>query len=414
MRAAIISTGDELVGGQLVDSNAAWLSVELNACGVTVGEHVSLGDDKESLARTLSRLAGEYEIICATGGLGPTADDLTRFAVAELLAVDLELNQTALTAIEKIFERINRPMPATNRLQAMIPAGCGVLANCCGTAPGIFADYNGCKMFFMPGVPSEMKKMFANEVLPILSAIDGFGSGNVIRCRTLHTLGLGESMLGERIADLMARGRNPSVNTNAGFAVVKLRIRATASDIATADAMIADCESELRERLGDYIWGVEDETLAELVVRALAKKGQTLTTVESCTGGLIAKNITDVPGASSVYSGGWCVYSNQIKQNLLEVSPRLLAEYGAVSEQVAGELARNGRRIAGSDYAISTTGIAGPGGGSELKPVGLVYIALAGPDDSVEVVMSNFSGMRDVIRQRTTNQALALLLQKLK
>ncbi len=413
MRAGVVSTGDELVGGQLVDTNAAWLSVELNGRGISVSEHVSLGDDKELLCATLRRLAAENDIICVTGGLGPTADDLTRYAIAELLGVELELNEQALADIEAIFKRIGRDMSESNRLQAMIPAGCGILANGCGTAPGMSCEYGGAKLFFMPGVPSEMRMMFETGVAPVIDGLDAEKRNKVIRCRTLHTMGLGESLLGEKITDLMARGSNPSVNTNAGAGVVKLRIRASAGDIDTADRMIAESEAELRRRLGDIIWGVEDDTLAGLVVERLRAKNQTIATVESCTGGLIAKSITDVPGASEVYNGGWCVYSNQMKQQQLGVDPELLERYGAVSEPVAAQLAVNGREISGSDYAISTTGIAGPGGGSPEKPVGLVYIGLAGPEGLVKVMKSNFAGLRDIIRQRSVNQALAQLLKEL-
>lgn len=413
MIAAIISTGDELVNGQLVDTNSAWLSEELARVGIGVQEHISLGDDPAMLKKHLARLASEVDFVLCSGGLGPTADDLTRFAIAELLGVELVCHAGSLAKIEGIFRKFGRVMPETNRLQAMFPAGCGVLDNSCGTAPGIRAELRGTAMFFMPGVPSEMKAMYASGVLPELNQRVAASGGAVIRMRTLHTMGLGESMLGEKIIDLMARGRNPVVNTNAGAGIVKLRIRASAADAATADSMIAEAEADIRRRVGEFIWGVDNETLPGLVMAGLLAQGATLATVESCTGGLIAKELTDLPGSSNVFVGGWCVYSNAMKQSQIGVEAALLEQYGAVSEQVAGQLAQKGRLLAGSDYCLATTGIAGPDGGTETKPVGLVYIALAGPDGQVIVEKTNFSGSRDFIRHRSVNYGLNLLRKRL-
>ncbi len=409
MLAAIISTGDELVNGQLVDTNSTWLSEQLAQVGIGVREHISLGDDPAMLKKHLDRLAGEVDFVLATGGLGPTADDLTRFAIAELLGVELVCDTASLAKIEAIFRKFNRPMPESNRLQASFPAGCSVLANSCGTAPGIRASLRGTLLYFMPGVPSEMKAMYASGVLPELSGLVAAAGGAVIRMRTLHTMGLGESMLGEKIADLMARGSNPIVNTNAGAGIVKLRIKASAADEVTADAMIAAAEAEIRRRVGEFIWGVDTDTLPGLVMKGLLAKGKTIATVESCTGGQIAKELTDLPGSSKVFVGGWCVYSNAMKVSQIGVDAELLEQFGAVSEQVAGQLAQKGRLLAGSDYCLATTGIAGPDGGTETKPVGLVYIALAGPDGELTVEKTSFSGSRDFIRHRSVNYAFNLL-----
>ena len=414
MKAAIISTGDELMAGHLIDSNAAWLSQRLNEAGITVVEHLSLGDDKDALKTQLQRIASYVDIILATGGLGPTADDLTRFAVAEMLGVELECHEESLEVIQQIFKRFGRPMSETNRYQAMIPQGCSAIANSCGTAPGIRAEKGSCTMYFMPGVPSEMKAMYDSFVLPELTRwMQDAGYRSVICSRTLHTMGMGESMLGEAIADLMARGKNPSVNTNAGSGQVKVRIRAQAENRALAEKMIAETEQEIRNRLGDIVWGVDNDSLPEMLVKTLTEKQKTLATVESCTGGLISKYITDIPGSSAVLLGGWCVYSNEMKMKQLKVAPQLLEQYGAVSEQVACELAINGRDIAGSDYCLSTTGVAGPGGGTEEKPVGLVYYALAGPDGLLMVDKTNLSGSREIIRNRTANRVMNMLLKVL-
>ena len=413
MNTAILSTGDELVHGQTVDTNSTWLSARQIEIGSSVTENVVLGDDKSLIIGSLRRLASCNDILICTGGLGPTKDDLTRFAVAELLGVELEQDEDSLGQIDSIFKRYGRVMSESNRLQAMIPTGCVAIANGCGTAPGIKAVIDGCHCYFMPGVPKEMKHMYDSFVVPDMRKVFPIMSLSVIRFRTLLECGLGESILGEKLGELMERGRNPQINTNAGSGMVKIRLRAICGSDAEADRMLAETERQVRERLGDYIFGVDDDTLAKVVCGMLAGRNETLSTAESCTGGLIAKSVTDVPGSSNIYLGGWCVYSNEMKTAQLKVSPDSLEKYGAVSEQVARELAVNARKISGADYALATTGIAGPDGGGEEKPVGLVYIALAGPEGYIDVRETKQFGDREGVRLRSTHSALEMLRRKL-
>ncbi len=413
MNTAILSTGDELVHGQTVDTNSCWLSQRQIELGLSVTENVVLGDDKSRIIDTLRRLASCNDVLLCSGGLGPTKDDLTRFAIAELLGVELELDEVALGEIESIFTRYGRVMSESNRMQALMPKGCGVIPNSCGTAPGIKAVIDGCHCYFMPGVPKEMKQMYDSFVIDDLRKAFPEMGLRVIKFRTLLECGLGESILGEKLGELMDRGRNPQINTNAGNGMVKLRIRAISGSEAEADVMLAETERQVRERLEEYIFGTDDDTLAKVVCGMLAARNETLATVESCTGGLIAKSVTDVAGSSKIYLGGWCVYSNKLKVNQMRVGPDTLEKYGAVSEQVACELAINAREISGADYALSTTGIAGPGGGTEEKPVGLVYIALAGPGGYIEVRETRQFGDRDGVRLRSTHSALEMLRRKL-
>ena len=413
MKTVILSTGDELVQGQTVDTNSTWLSARQLKIGYTVTEHVTLGDDKALIIQTLRRLAKDNDVLLCTGGLGPTKDDLTRFAIAELLNVELELDAASLEKIEEIFKRHGRMMSESNRTQAMVPAGCEAIHNGCGTAPGIKAVIDGCHCYFMPGVPKEMKMMYDDFVVPDMHKHFSDGAVQVIRSRALLECGIGESILGEKLGELMERGRNPRVNTNAGSGMVKIRLRAAADTAAEADRMLADVEQQVRERLGDAIFGVDDDTLAKVVCRMLAERNHTLATAESCTGGLIAKNITDIPGSSRVFKGGWCVYSNEMKIQQLNVNPESIEQFGAVSELVARELAVNAREIANADYALATTGIAGPDGGTDQKPVGLVYIAIAGPDGYVDVRETRQFGDRSGVRLRSTHSAFEMLRRHL-
>ena len=413
MKTVILSTGDELVHGQTVDTNSTWLSQRQIEMGFIVTESVTLGDDKSRIIASLQRLTADNDVLLCTGGLGPTKDDLTRFAVAELLQVELVMDEESLEQIEAIFTRYGRVMSESNRMQALIPTGCGAIANSCGTAPGIKAVINGCHCYFMPGVPKEMKAMYESFVREDLHKAFSDSILPVIKFRTLLECGVGESILGEKLGELMDRGRNPQINTNAGSGMVKIRIRAACETVAEADRMLAETEREVRDRLADCIFGTDDDTLAKVVCGMLMDCNGTLTTAESCTGGLIAKQVTDVPGSSKIFRGGWCVYSNDMKMSELKVSPDSLEKYGAVSEQVARELAINAREISGADYALATTGIAGPDGGTDEKPVGLVYIALAGPDGYVEVRETRQFGDRDGVRLRSTHSALEMLRKKL-
>ncbi|MCK5270265.1 MAG: competence/damage-inducible protein A [Sedimentisphaerales bacterium] len=421
MNAIIISIGDELILGQTVDTNAAWLSRQLSSLGITAGEHITVGDDINAIVGQLRRAESMLnnnaaDVVLVTGGLGPTDDDLTRHALAEVLETELKLHQPSLNRIEQFFVRLNKPMSQTNRVQAMIPCGCDVLENNVGTAPGITAQIGKTPVFFLPGVPAEMKVMFDKSVKDKLrQKVSAGGTKKVYAYRTLHTYGAGESSIAEMLGDMMSRGRNPVVNCTAAHSIVSIRIISRGADEKTARVLIEPVERELRKRLGTFIFGSDEDTLAGVVGGLLRRNGVTVAVAESCTGGLLAKELTDISGSSSYFMAGWVTYSNDAKAHFLQVNPKTLERYGAVSEQVACELARNACREAQTDYALSITGIAGPTGGiagptgsKEEKPVGLVYIGLA-DRDGVEVVRSVFPGSRDCVRRRAVYSALNFL-----
>jgi competence/damage-inducible protein CinA-like protein len=419
VRAVILSIGDELVLGQSVDTNAAWLSGQLAALGILVKEHVTIGDDQTAIADQLRRAATSVEIIISTGGLGPTDDDLTRYALADVLETDLRLDEDSLRHIEGFFVRRDRAMPDCNRIQAMFPAGTEIIPNPVGTAPGILAqidskdDQGRAWAFFLPGVPREMKTMYTDTVAKrIRERTDQKGHREVILTRKIHTIGAGESTIAEILGDMMARGTNPIVNSTASNMVVSLRINARAADERSARDLIQPVEEEIVERLGDYVFGYDDDTLAGVVGQLLRERGETLAVAESCTGGWLGKMLTDISGSSDYFKGGWEVYSNEAKNKWLQVAKEDIDTYGAVSEPVAHQLAVRAREIAEADYGIGITGIAGPGGGTEEKPVGLVYTALADARD-VEVKKYIFPGDRDMVRRRTVNLALNLLRLKI-
>lgn len=368
-----------------------------------------VGDTIEAIVRAFTLAAQEADIVIVTGGLGPTDDDLTRQALADFLGSELELRPDLLVRLREFFERRGVEMVAKNTVQACIPRGADAISNDWGTAPGIMARKDGCLFFVLPGVPREMEQMLEASVLPQLRAMS---QGQVIAVRRLRCFGAGESAIAEMLGDAMLRGRNPLVNCTASAGVITLEIVAMAQADGCAEGMAADTEESLRRKLGSVVYGVGDETLAEVVGRRLAQRGQTLATAESCTGGLLAKLVTDVPGASRYFARGWVTYSNEAKTDELGVPVELFALHGAVSEHVAAAMAQGARRKARAGYAIGITGIAGPDGGSEQKPVGLVYISVdhsGGTDTSRHV----FAFDRHAVRLRAAQTALNMLRERL-
>ncbi len=408
MRTAwIVSIGTELALGQTVDTNSAWLAQRLLRLGFRPTHHATVTDDEADIAAALRQAAGAADLVLVTGGLGPTADDLTRPALAAVAEVPLEEHAPSLDQIRAFFAARGREMPPANVVQALIPRGARALPNPVGTAPGIAITLGRTPCYALPGVPLEMRAMFTAAVEPELRAR---AAGGVLLCRKLNTFGLGESELGARIADLMTRGRNPEVGTTAGYGVVGVRIYAAGADEAEAQRLLADTEAELRARLGDLVFGVDDETLAQVVGRQLRALGRTIGAAESCTGGMIAAALTDVPGSSAYFRGGAVTYANEAKTAILGVPTDLLAQHGAVSAPVAEAMAVGAAARFGTDYALAVTGIAGPAGGTPDKPVGLVFIALRTPaQNTVREFRFGHDAPRDVIRQRATHAALNLL-----
>jgi len=409
MNAIIISIGDELILGQTVDSNSAWLSARLARLGISVAEHITVGDDVDAIESHLRRVSQQSDFIIATGGLGPTEDDLTRYAVAKALGVELELDESSLGCIEDFFARRGKVTPQTNRIQAMIPVGCRAIENNIGTAPGISGRIGSALAFFLPGVPAEMKKMFAESIEEQLEEISRErGQNEVLICRKIHTFGAGESAIAQIIGDMMVRGANPLLNITASQGIVSFRINARASDQAAGRKLIEPVEKQLRDKLGAIVFGADNDTLASVVGQLLRQQGARLAVAESCTGGLLAKYLTDTSGASDYFTNGWVVYSNQAKCDLLNVDPDIIERHGAVSEEVACQLATNARNLSQSDYALAITGIAGPTGATADKPIGLVYIGLA-EAEKVTVERYVFPGSRQMIRQRAAYNALDIL-----
>jgi len=403
MSAIVLAVGDELTAGQTVDTNSAYLSRRLRELGIATSAHVTVGDDRAAVAAALGDAAGRAELVIVTGGLGPTADDITRDGLADAMGVALAPHEPSLRRIEEFFRLRGRQMVAANRVQAMLPGGAEAMDNCCGTAPGIAARLGGAAVFVLPGVPHEMREMFERHVAPRLPAAPG-----TIACRTLHAFGAGESDIGAKIADLMRRGANPAVGTTVCAGVISVRIAARAADAAEAARLADAAAAEVRRRLGELLFAQDDDTLAAAAGTLLRARGQTLATAESCTGGAIGELVTAVAGASDYYLGGVVSYANAAKRDLLGVSEELLVENGAVSEPVAAAMAEGCRRRFGADWALAVTGIAGPAGGSAEKPVGLVYIALSGAEGT-QVQRHVFPGDRATVRSRSAMAALNML-----
>jgi nicotinamide-nucleotide amidase len=409
MKAEIISIGSELTLGQTVDTNAAWLGQRLAAAGVACGRHVTVADDQRDIVAAITEAAGRAELVLVTGGLGPTPDDVTRESLAEAMGVELELHADSLVQIEEYFRQRGRSMHEANRRQAMIPRGARAIANTCGTAPGVHARWRGVEVYVLPGVPAEMRAMFEGAVAPGLPA-----GGGVILQHELQSFGMSEAEIGQRIADLMARGREPAVGTSAAELIITIRINARGADEASARRALEADAVVVRERLGQAVFGEGGETLQGAVGTLLKRLGGTVSTAESCTGGLIAKRLTDVPGSSAYLVQGFVTYSNEAKSRLLGVPPELIAAHGAVSAEVAEAMAGACRRLSGTDFALSATGIAGPAGGTAAKPVGLVYVGLAdGERATVRELRLGESLTREQVRDRTAKAALNLLRLRL-
>ena len=375
--AAILAIGDEILSGQTTDTNSGWLAEQVRALGVEVVGFLTAPDDEGAIVRAFERALDDADVVISTGGLGPTADDLTTGCVARVAGRELVLDAASLREIEERFRRMGREMTPNNRRQAMLPAGCEVIPNPWGTAPGSITPVErggGTRhVLVLPGVPSEMRRMAEATVLPWLAARR---PGVRFASRTFSTFGLGESQLDELLAGVVAPVE-ARLAFRAAFPKVQARVTVSGAPNDDLEARLDALEARVRERLGTHLYAVGDEGMEETVGQLLAARGLTLAVAESCTGGLIGSRITDVPGSSEYFLLGVTSYSNEAKQQLLGVRAETLAAHGAVSVETAEAMAVGARRLAGSDLALATTGIAGPGGGTAEKPVGTVCIALA-------------------------------------
>lgn len=408
MQANIISIGDELTMGQVVDTNSAWLSARLAEMGVMTVAHQTVPDDQAAIVQAVRSAAQSAEWVVITGGLGPTQDDLTRQALAELQSVPLILHLPSLARIEKYFKDHGRAMTESNRIQAMAPSGAIILDNAQGTAPGLRLEIGRTTVFAMPGVPHEMKAMFERHLAPLVGA----QAGRTILSHKLNAFGIGESVVGETLGDLMRRDRNPMVGTTVSAGIVSIRIRSDFPTRSQAQTELDNTVSAVRQKLGSSIFSEGNDSMAEVVGGLLHARQQTLATAESCTAGLVAAMLTEVPGSSAWFLGGWVVYANRMKTTALGVPDKLIAREGAVSEGVVRQMAEQALERSAGDYALALTGIAGPDGGSLEKPVGTVWIGLGKRAvGKIQVQTERFlmMGNRAMIRDRSAKAALNML-----
>lgn len=405
MRAELVSVGTELLLGQITDTNATFLARLLASYGVDLLYKQTVGDNLDRIHRALVHALSRADLVVTTGGLGPTEDDLTVEAVALAAGVPLVHDESVAAAIRAFFDRRRRTPPASVFRQARVPQGATVIPNRWGTAPGLMVPVGERTIFTFPGVPREMEGLVGEGLVPWLAARAG---AQVIRSRVLRIVGLGESLVEELVRDLLHEA-NPTVAPLAKLGEVHLRITAKAAP-ADADAMLDRMEAALRARLGDAVFGVDDDTLAEATARVLMARHVTLAVAESCTAGLVAARLADVPSASTFLLAGYVVYSNDAKVRDLGVPPGVLAEHGAVSAPVAEAMAAGARARTGADVGVAVTGIAGPGGATATKPVGLVYVSLVdGAASRTEELRFGEEPGRAGIRHLAAQTALNLL-----
>jgi nicotinamide-nucleotide amidase len=409
LTAEIIAIGSELLTSERTDTNSLWLTEKLNSIGVEVKLKTIVGDDDARLEETIRDAIKRSGIVIMTGGLGPTEDDITRKIAARAMNRRLLLNEKVLEAIRTKFLTLGRQMPEINSRQAMVIDGAEVLDNPQGSAPGMYIEHEGHSVALLPGPPREMRPMFETFVLPKLAA--KAGDVSVVR-RVLRVVGLGESAVDEKIAPVYTQYKNPQTTILFNRSEIEIHLTAQAKTEKDAELLLDGLAGQIEERLGHSIFAFRGETMEEVVGLRLAVAGFTLSVAESCTGGLISQRLTEVPGSSVYFMEGVVTYSNDAKTRSLGVDAELIETHGAVSAEVAEAMAEGVRRRADTDFGIAVTGIAGPGGGSPEKPVGLVYIALS-DDAHTEHRKLILPGDRHLIRWRASQAALDLLRRRL-
>ncbi len=409
MNAEIVAVGSEMLTPERVDTNSLYLTGELNTLGVEVVGKYVVGDHVNRLADVVRLALSRSSIVILSGGLGPTEDDLTRDAVAAALGRKLIYHAEIAGLLEQRFARLNRKMAEVNKRQAFVIEGAEILPNDRGTAPGQWVEESGSVVMLLPGPPHEMKAMFERQCLPRLARLV---PKRVIRTLELRVAGIGESDLDQLIAPVYKKYQNPATTILAGAGDIQIHFRAQCDTVAEADALICEVAGPVELLLGDRIYSRNGESIEAVVGKLLLSRQSSLTVAESCTGGLLGERLTSVPGSSEYFLGGFITYSNALKTAVLGVPAEMLAEHGAVSKPVAEAMAAGARRRAGATHALSITGVAGPGGGTEAKPVGTVYIGLADPSGT-EVLHRQVLGDRTRIRMFASQLALDFLRRRL-
>lgn len=405
MTVEIIAVGTEILLGNIVNTNAAYLAEKCAALGLSCYHQDVVGDNEERLAETLKLALSRSDIVLLSGGLGPTQDDLTKEVAAKVCGKELYLHEPSKEAIRQFFAERKLEITENNWKQAMVPEGCIVVENPGGTAPGIIMAENGKHVVLMPGPPGELIPMFERSIMPYLAGL----TNGVIYSQTVKICGVGESKAESMIEDLVDAQKNPTIATYAKTGEVHLRVTSTAPDEKEAKKLVKPVVKELKGRFGNHVYTTDnDVTLEKAVVDLLAANKLTACTVESCTGGMLSARLINVPGVSEVFKSGYVTYSNKSKRRLLGIKKNLLMKHGAVSEQIAREMAKTAAALARTDVSVSTTGIAGPDGGTPEKPVGLVYIG-CNVCGRITVKECHFHGSREKIRESTVAAALSLM-----
>lgn len=401
----ILSVGTELLLGNIVNTDAQMLSQGLSQLGLNVFYHTVVGDNPQRVAQAVSTARSRADIIITTGGLGPTCDDLTKNVLAEAFGKKLVFHEESAQRIRDHFQRIGRPFTENLLQQAMLPENCTVFSNDWGTAPGCAFESDGVHVLMLPGPPSECTPMFQHRALPYLQAM----SEGVILSHTLKLFGIGESSVESRLREQMNSMTNPTLAPYAKEGECELRVTAKADTTELAEKLLEPCVAQIKEMFGELVYGVDVSSLEEVVVSALKERGLTIGTAESCTGGLLAKRLTDLSGVSQVYNGGIVSYTNQVKHNVLGVPQQLLDAYGAVSAPVAQAMAEGARSVLHCDIALATTGVAGPNRDDRNNPVGTIFVAIATPEGTyVRQLNLGTHAMRQRLRTQTASHAFDL------
>ncbi len=409
MNCEIICVGTELLLGDILNTNAQYLSRELAALGIGLHHQQVVGDNPDRMRESISKALAESDLVILSGGLGPTADDLTKEICCEVMDEELVLDEEILQGIKNYFSSKGLAMPENNSKQAFVPKKNGiVLKNANGTAPGCAVEKNGKIAIMLPGPPRELIPMFENEVKPYLAK----KTGGVILSKQVRTFGIGESDMASRVKDLL-NGENPTVAPYAKDGEALLRVTARAENEEKAARMCDEAIEKIKQRIGKYIYGIDCQSLEEKAVELLKKADKTLALAESCTGGYIAKRITDIPGASSVFEYGIVSYSNEVKQKLLGVNAETLDKYTEVSEQAAAEMAQGVRKLSGADFGLSVTGFAGPDAASDGRPAGLAYIGFSCAEKTQVRELRTGKNAREYNRYVAASNALHMLIEYL-